>query len=343
MQSVVPADLLDIEEPECVNAPWPAALQAEWDALEPGIYECDLATGRPVQLEAGPVTAPKIANALAKSPVVGTIGPKYPEDALDCTDWHDGDWTAFQRLFLGGEPGKQTGSEDDFQLACLIVKAKVREPAEIESIMRAAEIARTGPREKWDRNRGYLPRTIARALQRGPAKPANAFASSAPKEAEGPLEVSIAELAKNPDLLTVPADVSPWLVKRGLLSMLVGREKLAGKSTLGASDASAAAQRGHLVLWVDVEQGHHRVVKRFVDLQASLGKITTLRRWPQSWDEVEAVISRVRPDAIYVDSVSSFLMAVEGGVPDASEGERWQALVGRFKRWTQLGKPQKLP
>src|SRR5207253_2649949 len=128
--------------------------------------------------------------------------------------------------------------------------------------------------------------------------------------------------------------ISPWLTWCGTLAVLVGREKLAGKSTLMASDAAAAAKAGNTVFWVDAEQGHHRVVKRFVDLGAPLDQLVTLKRWPQTWEEVETVIEQRAPASIYVDSLSSFLMAVDGKVPDSSEGEAWQAKVGRFKRWT---------
>jgi len=119
--------------------------------------------------------------------------------------------------------------------------------------------------------------------------------------------------------------------------MLVGREKLAGKSTLAASDAARAAKAGHTVLWIDAEQGHNRVGSRFVELGAPLERLVTLRRWPQAWADVEDVLARRQPAAIYVDSLSSFLMIVEGKVPDTSEGEKWQALVGRFKRWATAG------
>src|SRR5437899_8627723 len=196
MPDAAPDSLLDIEEPECVNA-WPAALQAAWE-MPPGLYAVDLATGLPEVLEDSPVTAPN-STMVENSPVVGTITPQYPEDALDCTDWHDGDHSAFQRLFLGGEPGKQTGSEDDYQLACLIVKAKVRDPQQIEELMRAAEIARTGPREKWSRNRQYLSKTIAHALKKVPEKKATIVANSTPKETERTRSRSLAEILKDPN------------------------------------------------------------------------------------------------------------------------------------------------
>lgn len=151
-----------------------------------------------------------------------------------------------------------------------------------------------------------------------------------------PLDVTALELANNPALLQVPASLSPWLVWRGEYNILVGREKLAGKSTLAGSDAVAALKAGLVVLWLTAEESQNRVVKRFADLQAPLGKLILLRRWPQSWDEVEAVIRRRKPDAIYVDSQSSFLFAVDGEVPQTSELEKWQAKGLRFKSWSQL-------
>jgi len=257
--------------------------------------------------------------------------------------------STFSRLYDYGEITERSPSEADWKLLCLIGKL-TRDPGVAERLARSAAIASTvdmwsggklvgtdsSRAKKWDR---LVKSQVAKAL-RATARTYQLAESKAPQDhladAE-PLDVTVAALAEDPALLQGPEAISPWLTWRGQLTLLVGREKLAGKSTLAASDAARAAKAGHTVLWVDAEQGHNRVVSRFVSLGAPLDRLVTLRRWPQAWAEVEDVITRRHPDAIYIDSVSSFLMAVEGKVPETSEGEKWQALVGRFKQWTQLG------
>jgi len=163
-------------------------------------------------------------------------------------------------------------------------------------------------------------------------------AARAPEEGL-PLDVTLTALLADPKLLEVPASLSPWLVWAGELTALIGREK-GGKSSLAASDATRAARAGRKVLWLTSEEGLNRVVKRFADLGSTAGlvgdRLLLLRRWPRSWEEIEEVIVRSRPDAVYVDSLSSFLMAVDGEVPATSEGEEWQGRMLKFKRWTTL-------
>ena len=259
------------------------------------------------------------------------------------------------RLEEYGDITEPSASEAVWRL-CTILSYTTRDPVAIDARMRASAlvdghaeiilkdgrtIKRTAQEVKWER---LGARTITRALAETEREYkrrqyARELAAEATAVDDAPLDVTVAELARNPALLQIPAAISPWLSWRGTLTVLVGREKLAGKSTLMASDATAAARAGHTVLWVDAEQGHHRVVKRFVDLGAPLDRLVTLTRRPRTWADVEAIIARVRPAAIYVDSLASFLMAVDGRVPDSSEGEAWQAKVGRFKTWTMLGAP----
>src|ERR1051325_7021601 len=72
------------------------------------------------------------------------------------------------QLFAGGDytPGK-TPSDDDRMLALLLIKGGIRQAEQVERIMRASAIARTGQRGKWDR-RGdnYLARTIRSAAKK---------------------------------------------------------------------------------------------------------------------------------------------------------------------------------
>jgi hypothetical protein len=70
------------------------------------------------------------------------------------------------------------------------------------------------------------------------------------------------------------------------------------------------------------------------DRNALLDRIRVLSRDPRSWDEVETLWNGGwRPHVIVVDTLASFLMAVDGKVPQTSEGEAWQAKVQQFKTW----------
>jgi hypothetical protein len=140
---------------------------------------------------------------------------------------------------------------------------------------------------------------------------------------------TVGELMPDPDLMRPPESLSPWLIWEGRLSLLVGREKF-GKSTLATYDAVIAAGKG-TVLWITAEESVGDVVRRFAACSGE--EVYVLDQWPQSWEEVEQVINKLKPVAVYVDSLSSFFSAVEGSLPDHSQGEEWQRLVLRFKRW----------
>ena len=256
-------------------------------------------------------------------------GPTPEDEALILTLRAGSHGREFFRLFDHGDHHPNKASEADFDLAKLLCCVTPDED-QVVRIMAASALLR----DKWQERRGpitLLRHTVRAARLR--VGPVIEEAQSA-KDA-GPLWVPAAELAADPTLVQLPESLSPWLLWRGDLSLLVGREKR-GKSTLAASDAAAALRQGRRVLWVSAEEGANRIVSRFLTLQAPLEGLTLLRRWPQAWAEVEAAITACQPDAVYVDSLSSFLTAVDGEVPQTSEGELWQAKVLRFKRWTTL-------
>ena len=180
----------------------------------------------------------------------------------------------------------------------------------------------------------YTAKQLATCVEMARAALANGSAPAAEPE---PLRIdTLAALSADPALLTVPKPLSRWLVWNGELTVLVGREKF-GKSTLVTDDAIAALSGGHRVLWVTAEEGRNLIVTRFAARGCKSADVLVPNRWPRSWTEVEAIIADTKPGAVYVDSLSSFLMAVEGRVPETSEGERWHALVLRFKGWTRIG------
>jgi len=229
------------------------------------------------------------------------------------------------RFYAGDRPVDP--SKGDYELAAVLCR-HTTDDEQVKRLMWASALRRP----KWEEHRTLVEITVRNARRANPG-PSGLSAGSA----EGlPLDVTLGEMTSDPKLLKVPAPISPWLVWRGELTLLVGREKLAGKTTLAASDAARAAKAGLLVVFVSAEESLNRVVKRFADLGAPQDRIILLRRWPQSWEEVEAVIVRRRPDAIYADSLASFLMAVDGKVPETSQGEEWQAKGLRFKSWATL-------
>jgi len=326
-----------------------------------GLAEIDLATGelRAVEdltqelAEGEPVTAPKPPlSENGGSAVVGTITPtsnleraqdlaarrQYPEDALNRSDWHDWEWSAFHRLFLGGEPGPKTASEDDLLLACLIVRGKVRDPAQIETIMRAAEIARVGPRQKWDANRQYVQRTIAEALRRTPAKLSNALDTSAPTEADRPRSRSLAEILKDPRATQPPAAVVPGLAWAGRITLVAAREGV-GKSTLFSAAAAAVTTgaaflgdpcaRGS-VLWVLVEEHLNDLVIRALRFETAQGnELHVLERPDEPLTTLEAEVQRLKPALVVVDTLHAFAAPL---VKDKSQSDDWLTVMAALDR-----------
>lgn len=243
------------------------------------------------------------------------------------------DGARFHALMEGDPSAHRSESEADFDLAVMLFRGLGDEAAAVHDLMQQSGLARP----KWTANRTYLGRTIARARARaralGPYRAATTDLDAPP----APLRLlTPAELA-DPSLLQVPDAVGPWLTWRGELTYFPGREKL-GKSTCAASDARGVAQAGGRFLWLTAEESRGRVVKRLRDLGIALDAMLIPDRWPRSWEEAEALVALARPDAVYVDSLASFLAAVGERIPDTSEGEAWHGLVLRFKRWATVGR-----
>lgn len=257
-------------------------------------------------------------------PPDGSSGLSPEEQALADRIVVGRDGKRFNKLFYHGGVDDKKVSEDRFDLTCILARTTPDDEQVRQMLWKSAL-----KDKKWERHRTLLDIDIRNARLRHPGL-------ITPTGTHGPLEVTGLELAQNPDLLKSPDSLSPWLTWRGEYSILVGREKLAGKSTLAGSDAMQALRAGLRVLWVTAEESQNRVLKRFSDLQAPLANLLLLRRWPQGWEEVEDVIRRCQPDVIYVDSQSSFLFAVDSEVPKTSEPEKWQAKGLRFKSWTHL-------
>jgi Primase C terminal 1 (PriCT-1) len=167
------------------------------------------------------------------------------------------------------------------------------------------------------------------------------------REIVPPLQrLSVADLAKNPALLAAPAMLLNRLVWSGRGSLFAGREK-DGKTTYAAWAVVEAARDGRTTLWLSTDEDQGTIVSRFVHLAEQglgitdqierdliLDRISVLDRDPGNWEEIDALHTEGwKPDVYVIDTLSSFLMAVDGKVPETSEGEKWQDKVLRFKSW----------
>lgn len=229
----------------------------------------------------------------------------------------------FERLYNEGDTSDYPSpSEADLALASLLAFHTV-DTAQIERIMRSSALYR----QKWDKNREYLPRTVKKAV-------ANRSAATQPRPKRRWTGKTMNELRTNPALLVQPVRVSRWLAHRGEVTLLSGREK-DGKSTLAASDAKGALEQGFRVFWISAEEDANRIVSRFNDLAVDGDRLIIGDGWPSNWEDIEAAVIEQKPDVVYFDTLSSLVASVEKEIPENGQGEKWQALMLRFKRLAQ--------
>ena len=242
--------------------------------------------------------------------------------------------TVHHRFFIAERPAADPDeSASDFQLACELAKVSGNDPDRIERLMRASRFGRS----KWER-RGdsYLARTIRAAIASVHRDAINRPESIAP-----PLTLlSVRSVAWE----SQPKEKLPYLAWAGYVTLFVGREK-DGKTTFASWAVVQGALAGFETVWLSTDERSAMIGARFVsfakqisltksDRNALLDRIRVLSRDPRSWDEVEALWNGGwRPHVIVVDTLASFLMAVDGRVPQTSEGEAWQAKVQQFKKW----------
>lgn len=140
--------------------------------------------------------------------------------------------------------------------------------------------------------------------------------------------VSLAELAKNPPPKPEELGRMAW---RGDVTCFAGREKH-GKSTFATTDISEAVEAGRSALWVSCEESSNLILHRFQKAECGgMSRVWLPEARPRSWADVEEWLTENRPDYVLIDTLSSFLSAVGEAIPDHSEGERWQAVIQRFK------------
>ncbi|MFA7286953.1 MAG: AAA family ATPase [Patescibacteria group bacterium] len=127
--------------------------------------------------------------------------------------------------------------------------------------------------------------------------------------------------------------VGEWFSWRKRITLVVGREKYSGKSTLCTFEAMAAMKRGLRVMWISPDEPQEDIVYRFVKAGAPTYStqlfIVGDAMVPSSWKQLAQFVADVRPDLIILDSIHSLfpLLSEKGTVPDSSESAAWQKLV----------------
>lgn len=139
---------------------------------------------------------------------------------------------------------------------------------------------------------------------------------------------TLAELLANPDMLKLPEPISPLFAYEGRLTVLSGREKLAGKSTLATWDAATASHR-HTVLWITYEESLADIVRRFATFNAEPEQTLILER--PSAPEITKAITEHGCALVYIDSFAAYVGAVYGKAPATHESETWQQLTLQLK------------
>jgi hypothetical protein len=136
------------------------------------------------------------------------------------------------------------------------------------------------------------------------------------------------ELLANPNLLKIPAPISPILGYEGRLTVLSGREKLAGKSTLAGWDLSVASH-SMSVLWVTYEESAADVVQRLARFGANPRSTYFLDR-PKS-TQIEEKIREQDVKYVVIDSFAAWIGHEYGKTPATSESEEWQRVTLQLK------------
>lgn len=133
-----------------------------------------------------------------------------------------------------------------------------------------------------------------------------------------------------------PELVGNWFSWRGRISLVAGREKTSGKSTICTWEAIACLQKGYKVMWVSPDEPRNDILTRLGDAGAGDFNETLFvegnEHVPRSWRSLGRRILQVRPALIVLDSVHSlFPILIGGKLPDNSEGAEWQLLITKLR------------
>jgi len=146
-----------------------------------------------------------------------------------------------------------------------------------------------------------------------------------------PLVRTLADLLRDPGALTAPEAVAPRLFYRDRVTLVAGREKLSGKSTLLTAAAAAVTRGGAFldgrcaegaVLWVTADQEHAgEITQRAVRFGADPERFYVL--WPrQPFADVVAALDGLQPfpACVVIDTLASFARTL---VRDPFSSAQW--------------------
>jgi energy-coupling factor transporter ATP-binding protein EcfA2 len=241
------------------------------------------------------------------------------------------DHQTYHRTFVAGEPRpRQSASEPDLALACLFARL-TQDVDQIERLMRRSALRR----QKWDKHKTYVARTIASALKATRYKHADASTLLTRVDRDMPLIRSMDEriaAGMRPRTIESVADFAAW---RGKFTVVAGDGGV-GKSTLLTTIALSAAERGHRVLAVSGEETWEEWDAR---LRSTIGHdgaeldyvpmIMFNEEEFYDWDELTRAVDRFEPTVLLLDSLSGLVIPLEGQRPDDSEGEKWHDMLNR--------------
>ncbi len=140
-------------------------------------------------------------------------------------------------------------------------------------------------------------------------------AVTAAPEARQPLLRSLETLLADPESLKPPEAVVPRLAYRARVSLVIGREKSGGKSTLlTAGSAAVSTGRDFLgercptgpVLWVTADQEHAaEITQRAARFGADPARFFVL--WPrQAFADLHTALAQVMPVLLVIDTLANF-------------------------------------
>jgi len=148
---------------------------------------------------------------------------------------------------------------------------------------------------------------------------------------------TVTELLASGANMEMPEIVGEYFSWRKRITLLVGREKLSGKSTICTFEAIAALRKGYRVLWVSPDEPREDILFRLV--QAGIAEdsdnciIAGDMDVPQGWSELGQLIVDAKPDIVFLDSIHSIfpMLNTLGKIPDSSESAEWQKLVSKLR------------
>lgn len=133
--------------------------------------------------------------------------------------------------------------------------------------------------------------------------------------------------------------VGEYFSWRKRISLLVGKDKESGKSTLCTFEALTALKKGYRVLWVSPDEARDDILDRFIKAGLVLGTERASRLFicgdeniTPSWDALKILIQWRKPDLLVLDSLHSLFPILEmKSLPDSSDTSEWQKLINTLR------------